>query len=214
MKFVVIVLDVECALVRFEDALLFKDVSLADARESDITEQLISEEIVNELIHVELLEQSRVLANDQPPVVRVEWLQHLVHVLRLGNQTPVESSQGSNILIVFILYELKHDLVLRLNHQHLHQQTQKLRRSSRSTVATPDILQFYRPIYKGLRGKRETLLLEIRIVVDFQPRDLLYQELRVRPMDLVSTRVCPVCHYINYNNILKCKGISLKALIT
>jgi len=96
-----------------------------------------------------------------------------------AREPEIEGSQSTNILELLVLDELHHDVLLRLDLQHLQRETEELGGLDVATVDAADETQLHGLVHQQFRREGKALLLPVFGVVDPRADDLLDEVLRI-----------------------------------
>jgi hypothetical protein len=116
---------------------------------------------------VDQFEFAENISEPQLPVVRKQWFESFVNDFRPGCKTKVSDTEGAEVLIIRLFDEFHYYIQIRLNLEHLQDEAQELCWPATATVCSSYVLQLDSLVYEGFRGKRETMLFPISIIVDF-----------------------------------------------
>lgn len=106
-----------------------------------------------------------------------------------------ETDSELNELVIFIFDEFDDDFFVRLNLEHLHNQTHKRSRFTAAAKGTTDMVEFHSFVDQSLRRKTKALLLPVGILVNLRTDNFLHQVLRIRSPYALRRGIRPVSHY-------------------
>jgi hypothetical protein len=123
----------------------------------------------------------------------------LIDGFALTDKSPIKSTKSPEVFVVFVFDELKNYLIVGLNLQHLEYKAEELTWSSIPTVSATNVFKLYSSVNQGLCSQGKAFLFEVRVIVNFESHNLVYQKLWVGSVNLVRSRVSTVRHL---NNII------------
>ena len=99
-----------------------------------------------------------------------------------------------NVIVILILDKLYYDVLLRLDLEHLQDETHEGSQLSVAAVGSAEVVELHGFVDERLRCETKALLLPLGVLVNLRPENFLHQVLWIRLVDRLRHRIRTVFH--------------------